>query len=183
MTVTLKRRRTNISYREPSSDEGFTDVSEQGQKTRRKRPVPSRRSARQRPPEDEDQSASITPEPPRPKLSRSPARAKRGRRHGKVSYKDISSDEEEEDDTDPDSDFEVNEEPLTLPRKRPRASLESLPRARNTSGNASRARRSLALGAVLKPNNNAQPEQGGDEIPSDGHKPVSAYRRREKKIT
>lgn len=177
MAVTLKRRRANVSYREPSSDEDLADTSNDEAHSRKKRVVPSRRSARQRPGEVESRAASATPEDPStkpPQRRTQRARARKGRR---ISYKDISSDEETDVDEDPDADFQTEEEPLVaVSRKNNFAKSRTSSLNHEPQSRKGRSRKPRALGAVLKPNKVPATERKVAEIPSDGNTPVSSRR-------
>ncbi|KAJ4369592.1 hypothetical protein N0V83_005354 [Neocucurbitaria cava] len=171
MAVTLKRKRGAVSYKEPSSEEDFSETSgEERTIRRRKRPTPSRRSTRHQQVDDEDESSSQQASP-QARPTRNPRNVPRtSRSHGrqKISYKDISSDEEEDD---PDADFEVEE--VQTPRKTARAAAVRSPRPPRSLDSKRRQRRKLALGAPLKPNNAVVGSEGkAAEIPTDGHKPA-----------
>jgi hypothetical protein len=170
MAVTLKRKRGAVSYKEPSSDEDLSESSGYEQTTR-KRTVPSRRSTRRPPADDEAASESDhSPPQPAPTTRQRDSRTSRSRGVPRISYKDVSSDDENEDD--PDADFELEEQRVVTVRTRSRPVAAPTSRSEKTGGTkTSRSRRKAAIGAPLKPNNEGQVERK-TTIPSDGHKPV-----------
>ncbi|KAL1607466.1 hypothetical protein SLS59_002434 [Nothophoma quercina] len=143
MAPTTKRKRGAVSYKEPSSDEDLSDSSVYERTPRRERPAPSRRSARQQA-HDDDSNQHTTPEPsPAPEPSRRQQKVPRTRRHRKVTYKDISSDEEE----DPDADFEFPEEYITRPpQRRAKATAVPSPRPQRSGRPKERGRPKQRLG-------------------------------------
>ncbi|KAI4958120.1 hypothetical protein J4E86_003716 [Alternaria arbusti] len=172
MAVTLKRKRGAVSYKEPSSDEDLSESSGYEQTTR-KRTVPTRRSTR-RPPADDEAASESDHSPPEP----APIRQQRGSRSSRIrgapriSYKDVSSDEEDEED--PDADFELEDERVMTVRTRSRPVAAPSPRPEKIGGTKrSRSRRKAVIGAPLKPNKEVQVERK-TTIPSDGHKPAWA---------
>ncbi|KAL1795499.1 hypothetical protein ACET3X_005723 [Alternaria dauci] len=172
MTVTLKRKRGAVSYKEPSSDEDLSDSSGYEQNTR-KRTVPTRRSTRRPPVDDEAASESehSTPPQPAPAKRQRISRASRSRGAPRISYKDVSTDDEDEED--PDGDFEQEEERAMTVRTRSRPTAGSSFRLDKTAGTKkSRSRRKAIIGAPLKPNNESPVEH--TTVPSDGHKPAWA---------
>ena len=137
-------RRANVSYREPSSDDDFSD-SDSDNVSRRKRPT--RRSTRHL-------STEVEQEPPavQPAQTARPAPDKRTlRRKGKrkVSYRDVSTDEESEDG---EADYEPDE--VVVAHKKQRIQADSRPStSRRGLGNGSRKSKKpamRALGAPLK---------------------------------
>ncbi|CAO2648231.1 Nn.00g074980.m01.CDS01 [Neocucurbitaria sp. VM-36] len=173
MAVTLKRKRGAVSYKEPSSEEDFSESSSQEQTfRRRKRATPSRRSTRRQRPDSEDELSSqhVSPQSlPVRKQTRSGPRSSRSRGRQRISYKDISSDEEEED---PDADFELEE--VQPPRGKSQTVTVRLSRPAKSSNSNGRPRRKLVLGAPLKPNSAIQSERKEAEIPTDGNQPAWA---------
>jgi hypothetical protein len=171
MAVTLKRKRGAVSYKEPSSDEDLSESSGYDQTTR-KRTIPTRRSTR-RPPADDEAASESERSPPEP----APARHQRGSRSSRtrgaprISYKDVSSGEEDEED--PDADFELEGERVMAVRTRARPVVAPTSRPEKIGGSKrNRSRRKAVIGAPLKPNKEGQVERK-TTIPSDGHKPVS----------
>ncbi|KAK3216599.1 hypothetical protein GRF29_1g332622 [Pseudopithomyces chartarum] len=153
-----QRTRTNISYREPSSDEDFSN-SDSDNVSRRKRPT--RRSMRHH-------STDVDPEPStaQPVCTTRPAADKRtSRRTGKrkVSYRDVSTDEDSdhgEADYEPDEQVPVRKKPRIQGdsrRSTPHKQLGNGPRKPNK-----RTIRPLA------------PQPVAVHIPTDGHKPDMA---------
>lgn len=147
MAVALKRKRGTVSYREPSSDEDFSE-SDSENAPAKKRAVPVRRSARHQSTEAEQSSS-------RPQRQASPAphkvtderRALRRRGRRRVSYRDVSSDD------DNDEDFEIEE---VLEQRQPRAKRTSSTRlqskqSRKMTRKAHGSRLRRTLGAPLKP--------------------------------
>lgn len=170
MAMIAKRKRGAVSYKEPSSDEDLSGSSEAERSSRRERPTPSRRSARHQADDDESNrqttpEVSPAPEPPRKKYKES-----RTRRHRKVSYKDISSDEEE----DPDADFEAPEEhPRTTQRRaKPTIPLSLRPQRSERAKDRGRPKRKLVIGGIRKPNRASDAAPVAVSIPSDGHIPA-----------
>lgn len=180
MAVTLKRKRGAVSYKEPSSEEDFSESSGQERAARRKkRAAPSRRSTRHRQQDDDgDDDASSQHASPEALPARKPqnaSRASRSRGSRRISYKDISSDEDEEDpdadfEEDPDANFEAGG--FRAPRLKPQATAVRSPRSPQSSNSKGKPRRKLVLGAPLKPNSTIHAERKAAEIPTDGHKPV-----------
>lgn len=170
MTASTKRRRGTVSYKEPSSDEGLSESSENEQSSRRKRPAPSRQSARHRADDDLD-ARRTSPDPaPAPEPSGRKAKKPRTRRHRKVSYKDVSSDIE----ADPDADFEIPEEHVRLRPSKVKATAAPSPRPRKSERTRDKARSKnhLVVGRIRKPNRASDATPEATSIPSDGHKPV-----------
>ena len=171
MAPTTKRKRGAVSYKEPSSDEDLSDSSVYERTPRRERPAPSRRSARQQA-HDDDSNQHTTPEPsPAPEPSRRQQKVPRTRRHRKVTYKDISSDEEE----DPDADFEFPEEYITRPpQRRAKATAVPSPRPQRSGRPKERGRpkQRLGVGRIRKPNQTPIAAAEVVSIPTDGHKPA-----------
>lgn len=169
MTVTLKRKRVPVSYKEPSSDD---DISESfsDERTSEKRIIPSRRSARRTQPVDPVSSGNehASPEPVPVQHQRA---SRNTRRRGKraISYKDISSDEYDED---PDADFEMEPEQMMAVRTRTRPNAPSSSESQAKRGQKHRSRRNRAVGAPLAPNNEAHVERQELGIPTDGNIPV-----------
>ena len=139
-----QRTRTNISYREPSSDDDFSN-SDSDNASRRKRPT--RRSMRHH-------STDVDPEPStaQPVRTARPAVDKRtSRRTGKrkVSYRDVSTDEDSDHG---EADYEPDEQVPV--RKKPRIqgdSRRSTPRKRLGSASRKPNKRTIRpLGAPLK---------------------------------
>ena len=170
MAVTLKRKRGAVSYKEPSSDEDLSESSGYEQTTR-KRTVPTRRSTRRPPADDEAASESDhSPPEPAPISQQRGSRSSRIRGAPRISYKDVSSDEEDEED--PDADFELEDERVMTVRTRSRPVAAPSPRPEKIGGTKrSRSRRKAVIGAPLKPNKEVQVERK-TTILSDGHKPV-----------
>ncbi|KAF2633244.1 hypothetical protein BU25DRAFT_405169 [Macroventuria anomochaeta] len=170
MAITTKRKRGTVSYKEPSSAEDLSESSEYEHTPRRKRPAPSRRSARHQA-NDDDSSRQTTPErSPALEPSRKKHKESRTRRHRKVSYKDISSDEEE----DPDADFEVPEKHVRTTQRRVKASAVPSPRPqrREKARERGRSKQKLVIGRIRKPNQAPGAAPEAISIPSDGHKPA-----------
>ena len=171
MAVTTKRKRGAVSYKEPSSDEDVSEGSGYQKTPRRKRHAPSRRSARHQA-NDDDLGQQTTPEPsPAPEPSRKKQKESRTRRHGKVSYKDISSDAEE----DPDADFEVPEEHVVrTTQRRAKATVVPSPRPQRSRRTKERGRpkQNLVIGRIRKPNQATTAAAEVISIPSDGHRPA-----------
>ncbi|KAH6642555.1 hypothetical protein C7974DRAFT_385651 [Boeremia exigua] len=158
MAVTPKRKRGAVSYKEPSSDEDLSESPGYEQSYRRKRVAPSRRSARHQA-NDDGSNRQTTHEPsPAPESSRKKRVEPRTRRHRKVSYKDISSDEED----DPDADFEVHEEHSRHPRSQ----------VSGRTGEKSRSKQKMVLGRRRKPNQATDAVPEATSIPSDGNMPA-----------
>ncbi len=170
MAVTTKRKRGAVSYKEPSSDEEFSESSGYEQTRRRKRSAPSRRSVRHQA-KDDDSNRRTTAEPsPAPEPSRKKYKELRTRRHRKISYKDISSDEEE----DPDADFEDPEDYVRPAHRRAKAEAAPSPRPQKpgrTSG-TSRSKQQLVVGRIRKPNQASSTASQAVSILSDGHIPA-----------
>ncbi|KAF1917964.1 hypothetical protein BDU57DRAFT_514475 [Ampelomyces quisqualis] len=172
MAVTLKRKRGAVSYREPSSDEGLSESSEQEYHMPPKRVEPSRRSGRHQQPSARRAS---------PVTDRYQATASRSsRRHDarRVTYKDISTDDEEEGD-DPDADFDVSDNeppPRTKLHKTPDRSSkpQSLQPHKNKASSKGRSPRKFVLGAPLKAKETSQAAVTTTAIPTDGLKPAWA---------
>ncbi|KAF3000861.1 hypothetical protein E8E13_007424 [Curvularia kusanoi] len=169
MAVTSKRKRPTVSYQEPSSDEDLLESSEYERIPKRKRSAPSRRSARHHA-NDDVSSQRSTPEPPSaPEPSRKSHKDLRTRRHRRVSYKDVSSDEEE----DPDADFEAPQEHVRTTQRRAKATAAPSPRPQR-SGKArekGRPKQKLVIGRIRKPNHGADAVSDVVPMPSDGHTP------------
>ncbi|KAH6868772.1 hypothetical protein BKA58DRAFT_441202 [Alternaria rosae] len=172
MAVTLKRKRGTVSYKEPSSDEDLSEGSGSEQTTR-KRTIPTRRSTR-RPPADDEAASESDHSPPEsaPIKQQRGSRSSRTRGAPRISYKDVSSDEEDEED--PDADFELEDERVMTLRTRSRPVAAPSSRPEKIGGTKrSRSRRKAVIGAPLKPNKESQVERK-TTIPSDGHKPAWA---------
>ncbi|KAF1926862.1 uncharacterized protein M421DRAFT_66933 [Didymella exigua CBS 183.55] len=170
MTVTTKRKRGAVSYKELSSDEDLSESSEYERSSRRKRLAPARRSTRHRT-NDDDDDRQTTPEPsPPPESSRKKQAETRTRRHRKVSYKDVSSDEEE----DPDADFEIPAEHVRPRQSRVKATSAPLPRPESCERNKKkgRSKQKLVIGRIRKPTRAIDTASEAIMIPSDGHKPA-----------
>lgn len=170
MTATSKRKRGTVSYKEPSSDEDLSESSVYGQTPRRKRPAPSRRSTRYQTSDDLLSRHSSLEAPPTPESSRKREKASRTRRHRRVSYKDVSSDEEEED---PDADFEVPGFARPTPRRN-KAKAVPFPRPQKSGRpkEKGRPKQRIAIGRVRKPNQAVGAASEAMSIPSDGIKPA-----------
>ena len=170
MAVTSKRKRHAVSYQEPSSDEDLLESSEYEQASRRKRAAPSRRSARQQA-NDDVSSHHSTPEPPSlPEPSRKRHKDSRTRRHRRMSYKDISSD----DDENPDADFQVPQEHDRTTQRRAKAIAAPSPRPQKSERprEKGRSKQKLMIGRIRKPNQETDAVSDDVPIPSDGHKPA-----------
>ncbi|KAF2250500.1 hypothetical protein BU26DRAFT_517335 [Trematosphaeria pertusa] len=172
MAVTLKRKRGAVSYREPSSDDDFSESDDERISRKRARPV--RRSARHQSADAEPSSraqrrhvsppmANVPVE--RPKHSPKVAALRRRRKH-RISYRDVSTD----DDDDSDEDFETDEveEP---PRKAYAKPAQSPPSQKHQN---KRRRRLRPIGGPLKPQANSQQAPKPVQIPTDGYKPLWA---------
>ncbi|KAF1970140.1 hypothetical protein BU23DRAFT_557033 [Bimuria novae-zelandiae CBS 107.79] len=161
--LSRKRKRAHVSYREPSSDDGFSDSDSNDALGRRH---PTRRSTRHCSAEVESQSPTASPARTRRKADKRSLRSK-GQR--KISYRDESTKE------DIDEDGEAGYVPLedvvrTRPRSQahsrratPRRRLEDCSRKTNKP-----ARR--AIGAPLKEKKKA-PHPAAVSIPTDRRKP------------
>ena len=170
MAATTKRKRGAVSYKEPSSDEDLSENSEYAQTPKRKRPAPSRRSARHQA-DDDGSSRQTTPEPsPALGVSKKKYQESRTRRHRKVSYKDISSDEDE----DPEADFEISEEQVRTTQRRSKATAAPSPRPQRNrrTREKGRSKQKLVIGRIRKPNQATDAASEAVSIPSDGHKPA-----------
>ena len=170
MAATTKRKRGAVSYKEPSSDEDLSENSEYAQTPKRKRPAPSRRSARHQA-DDDGSSRQTTPEPsPALGVSKKKYQELRTRRHRKVSYKDISSDEDE----DPEADFEISEEQVRTTQRRSKATAAPSPRPQRNrrTREKGRSKQKLVIGRIRKPNQATDAASEAVSIPSDGHKPA-----------
>ncbi|KAF3041546.1 hypothetical protein E8E12_006942 [Didymella heteroderae] len=172
MAVTTKRKRDAVSYKEPSSDEDLSESPDFEQTSRRKRPVPSRRSTRHRA-NDNDGDRHTTQEPSSaPEPSGTEGKEPRTRRYRRISYKDVSSDDD--DDDDPDADFEVPEEHV-WPRQS-RVKSAAVPSPRPQRGGRARektlSKQSLVIGRIRKPNRAPDLVSEITTIPSDGRKPA-----------
>ncbi|KAJ4378754.1 hypothetical protein N0V86_005625 [Didymella sp. IMI 355093] len=171
MAMTTKRKRGTVSYKEPSSDEDLSESSEYERTPRRKRLAPSRRSTRHRADDDDNdeqrEAQELFPAIEPQKRSRKEIRT---RRHRKVSYKDVSSDEEE----DPDADFEIPEEHVRLTQSRVKATAAPSPRPQRSGriGDKTRSKQKLVIGRIRKPNRAPDAASEAISIPSDGHKPA-----------
>ncbi|KAF2443398.1 hypothetical protein P171DRAFT_464163 [Karstenula rhodostoma CBS 690.94] len=169
--LSRKRKRAHVSYREPSSDDDFSN-SDIDNPAPRKRPV--RRSTRHQSHEVEPQPEPSTSQPPRthaasPTLARSAAQRIR-RRSGKrtISYREETTDEDSEEDGE--ADYEPEE---VVAQRKPRSKPASRPPTpRKQPENGSRRTvgpRKRAFGAPLKEKKAPQPV--AVHIPTDGHKP------------
>ncbi|KAF2016494.1 hypothetical protein BU24DRAFT_433461 [Aaosphaeria arxii CBS 175.79] len=170
MAITLKRKRDAVSYKEPSSDEDFSDEPQSSHAPTRQRTTPRRTNTRQHSSAADD--ASVRPSTSnRTSHARSSApRSKnvnlRGRQN--ISYRESSSD----DDWDEDYQEEVE---VTTPRRAPRVQPKVTPQTNRTSREISRnkGRQRRSLGAPLK--RRRSPEQAVDApqaaIISDGNIP------------
>lgn len=170
MAVTSKRKRHAVSYHEPSSDEDLLESSEYEHVSRKKRAAPSRQSARHQA-RNGDSSPQTTPEPsPAPEPSRKTHKDSRTRRHRRVSYKDVSSDEEE----DPDADFEVPQEHIRTSQRKARTTgaSTSQPSRSGRTKEKGRSKQRLVIGRPRKPNQSTDTVSEAISIPSDGHKPA-----------
>ncbi|KZM28842.1 uncharacterized protein EKO05_0008537 [Ascochyta rabiei] len=176
MADTTKRKRGAVSYKEPSSDEDFSESAIYEQTPQRKRTAPSRRSARHKA-NDDDSSRQTTPDPsPAPEPSRKKYKESRTRRHHKVSYKDISSDEDE----DPDVDFEVPDEHVKTSQRRATATATATataappprPQRSRKGKDRGRPKQKLAIGRIRKPNRSPDAAAETPSVPSDGQKPA-----------
>lgn len=149
--LSRKRKRAHISYREPSSDDDFSDLDIDNPSRRKQ---PTRRSARHHSTEAEPEAESSTRQPRRttsPVLARSAGVKRTLRRKGRnrVSYRDESTDEESEDDGE--ADYEPPEEVVQRKPRSNTASRRSTPRKR--SDNVPRKAavpKKRAFGASLK---------------------------------
>jgi len=160
MAGILKRKRDAVSYKEASSEDSLSENSEHEERIRRKRPAPSRHSARRREPRSARTSPAAIRRPS------TDARSTRHRERQKVSYKDVSTDEDSED---PDGDFEVSED--EAPREKPVKKSAPSPRPVKQKN---RSPRKLILGSVLKPNEPLKTTSTAPTIPTDGHQPAWA---------
>lgn len=170
MTVTLKRKRVPISYKEPSSDDDLSE-SLSDERTFQRRSVPSRRSTRRTQPVDQVSSGNehASPKPASVKRQRSPRNMRR-RENRAISYKDISSDENDED---LDADFELEPEQMMAVRTRTQPGAPPSSESQTKRGKKDRNRRRKAvLGAPLAPNRETQSERQDMGIPTDGYVPV-----------
>jgi hypothetical protein len=145
MASTLKRRRGPVSYKEPSSDEGFTDLSDESEqeiRRRRKRLGPQRRSTRNQSSKAEQSSSGgrRDDDAAAPRTVRN--KVLRGKR--RISYQEDTTDDESM----AGSDFE--ESAPTTPAKRQR-SCAPASRGRKKKKSSSERPRSKALGAPRKP--------------------------------
>ncbi|KAL1602443.1 hypothetical protein SLS60_005859 [Paraconiothyrium brasiliense] len=164
-----KRKRAHVSYREPSSDDDFSN-SDVDNPSRRRRPT--RRSTRHQSTEVEPEaeaSTRHTQPSASPVLARSAASQRTHLRTGKskVSYREDSTDEGS--DEDPEADYEPE---VIIVQRKPRSkgiSRRSTPRKQ--SENSSRriiAPKRRAFGAPLKEKKAPQPIVA--HIPTDGNK-------------
>ncbi|KAJ4348767.1 uncharacterized protein N0V89_010145 [Didymosphaeria variabile] len=165
-----KRKRAHVSYREPSSDDDFSN-SDIDNPSRRKRPT--RRSARHQSIEVEPEAEASTRHT-QPTASAALARSAvsqrthRRKEKRKVSYREESTDEDS--DEDPEADYEPE---VVVVQRKPRSkgtSQRSTPRKQ--SENSSRktiAPKKRAFGAPLKEKKAPQPIVV--HIPTDGIKP------------
>lgn len=142
MAINLKRRRGTVSYKEPSSDDDFSQSSDAEHTPRKKRATPQRRSTRHKEPESErtspKQSRQHAVTTNTTSINQSPNVRLRGKR--RVSYRESS----EEDNSD--ADFEVQE--VTPSRERQRASISRASRTKKDRKPKSRPMK--PLGAPLK---------------------------------
>lgn len=156
----MKRKRAKVSYKDPSSDDDFSGDSQ------KRHAVPSRRSTRHRQPEspheEPERDDSVPPTPNR----RPRQRARTVRRHHKVQYKDLSTDEESFDE-----DFEPDAEPIHTPRKNRSNAQPS--RAAKSPG-SKRQHRRLYLGAPLRPNASPKTDKSNVDVVSDNKIPAWA---------
>lgn len=170
MVATRKRKRDAVSYREPSSDEELSEGSEQEDRLRSRRPVPSRRSTRHR-----DSPAQPTPPAPERRQTTRP-RASRRRERPKISYKDASTDDDDDDDEeDPNADFEASDDEPTPRATKSRTSAQSLKapsdKEQHKATSKGRSPRKRTLGAPLKARDASRHVPIAAAIPTDGHKP------------
>jgi hypothetical protein len=155
-----KRKRAHVSYREPSSNDDFSN-SDIENLSRRKRPT--RRSARHQSQEVELEAEPSTRQPQRtasPILARSAAALRAHRRKGKskISYREETTDDDGEEEDE--ADYEPEEVVVQRkPRSKP-TSGRSTPRKQSDNGSRRPiGHRKRALGAPLK-------EKKGRYIPS-----------------
>lgn len=170
MAIVSKRKRGAVSYREPSSDDDLSESSGYDLTSRRKRLAPSRRSARHRA-NDGDSSRHTTPEASlMPEPSKRQKKESRTRRHRKVSYKDISTDEED----DPDADFEMPEEQFRPTQRKVQATAAPSPRPQKSGRfrEKGRSKQRMVIGRIRRPNQTAETAPEAVSIPSDGNKPA-----------
>ena len=152
MATASKRKRGNISYKEPSSDEGISGASESESDHSSRPNAPARRSKRHRAPVTEDRHVESTQSK---KPTATTTRSARGHARQRISYKDISTDEDEdegEDEEDPDADFQAaddNAPQRPQPSGRGRAVASPRKPVKAVKGKSSRK---LPLGAPRKPN-------------------------------
>jgi hypothetical protein len=147
MAGTLKRRRGPVSYKEPSSDEGFSDLTDDSDRwgsPRKRRAGPQRRSARNQP-LDPDQAGSRR-HPPYKSVSgcvstrELPNVQLRGKR--RISYNEDSTDDDSLGESD-------SEESVPTPApKHPRSGAPTSPGQKKKRPGRPRAR---GLGAPVKP--------------------------------
>lgn len=141
MAIPLKRRREPVSYKEPSSDEGLTDSSDdynESRSVRKRRAAPQRRSTRNQPSAPAPAvSPGSTRESPRVQL--------RGRR--RISYQEDSTDEDNMDESE-------SEEPATSPLRKTTSTRSSVPTPRSQKKKSKKTSKRMhikPIGAPLKP--------------------------------